>query len=201
MRMADADTETTEPEDAGSESDTGGENTELVAEVAAVDEALASDVKELHDRVAELESEVAERAEEVETMKSRLTRAKADFQNYKKRAKKREEAIKERAAEDLINRVLDVRDNLLRALEQDDDVDIRDGVEATLATFDRVLDAENVDTIEPQPGDEVDPARHEVVMRVSGEQPAGHIEEVYRPGYTLAGSVVRPAQVTVNEEE
>lgn len=199
--MANADAERTGSKDAGSETDTGGDETELIAEIAALDEALATDVQQLQDRVSKLESALDERRDELETVKSRLTRTKADFQNYKKRAKKREAEIKDRATEDLLVRLLDVRDNLLRALDQDDDVDIRDGVEATLSTFDRVLDGENVDTIEPTPGEPVDPTCHEVVMRVAGEQSDGCIEEVYRPGYTLAGSVIRPAQVTVSEEE
>lgn len=172
---------------------------ELVARVAAADEVLAAEVGNLIDRVDELETELAERVEEIEELESRLKRERADFKNYKKRAKEREDEIKERATEDLVERLLDVRDNLVRALEQEANADIRDGVEATLSTFDRILEDENVGGIEPSPGDEVDPERHEVVMRVDdGDQAAGTIEEVYRPGYTLAGKVVRPAQVAVS---
>jgi len=179
---------------------------ELVARVAAVDEAAAAEVAELEERVDDLaaeleerEAELESREEAVEELESKLTRARADFQNYKKRAKQREEEIRERATEDLVERLLDVRDNLVRAVEQDEDVEVRDGVEATLATFDRVLDGENVSAIEPDAGGDVDPQRHEVVHRTESDEPAGAIDRVYRPGYEMAGKVLRPAQVTVSE--
>lgn len=172
----------------------------LVAEIAAHDEALAGDVADLAVRAATLEAELADRTAAIEELESKLTRARADFQNYKKRVKARENKIRERATEDLVERLLDVRDNLVRAVEQGEDVDIRDGVEATLASFDRVLDDEAVSAIEPAPGESVDPDRHEVVLREEdGGQPAGTIERIYRPGYELAGAVLRPAQVTVSE--
>lgn len=198
--MADADADVDErTQDPGEGSGESDEIDDLVARVAAADEILAAEVDELKNRVEELETDLAERIEQIDELKSRLKRERADFKNYKKRAKERESEIRERATEDLVERLLDVRDNLVRALEQEADADIRDGVEATLSTFDRILEDENVGGIEPSPGDDVDPERHEVVMRVDdGDQPDGTIEEVYRPGYTLAGTVVRPAQVAVS---
>lgn len=150
-------------------------------------------------RVEELEAELAEREERIEELESRLKRTQADFQNYKKRAKKRQEQVEERATEDLVTRLLDVRDNLVRALEQDEGAEIRGGVEATLAEFDRVLDGEEVSEIAPEPGSEVDPQRQEVMMRVESEQPEDSIADVYTPGYEMAGKVLRPAQVTVSD--
>jgi len=200
------DTPTDETADGENPPESGDAPAELVARVAAVDEEAAAAVAELREEVADLEAELAEREAEleardeaVEELESKLTRARADFQNYKKRTKQREEEIRDRATEDLVERLLDVRDNLVRAVEQDEDVEVRDGVEATLATFDRVLDGENVSAIEPDVGGDVDPERHEVVHRTESDEPAGAIDQVYRPGYEMAGKVLRPAQVTVSE--
>jgi len=194
---AEEDGETPSDEEApGADSDAPDD---LVARVATVDEAAAAEVEALRERVDELEAELAAATETAEELESKLKRARADFQNYKKRAKEREEELRERATEDLVERLLDVRDNLVRALSQDDDIEVRDGVEATLSTFDRVLDAENVSAIEPAVGGEVDPERHEVVHRTDSDLPEGTIAEVYRPGYAMAGAVLRPAQVTVSE--
>jgi len=183
-----------------------GDEADLVARVAATDEELAAEVGELAEQVADLEddlsaaaAELEEKDDRIEALESTLKRTKADFQNYKKRTEKRKEQIKERATEDLIERLIDVRDNLVRALEQDANADIRDGVEATLSTFDRVLEDENVEAIHPEPGTEVDPQVHEVVMRVESDQPEGRVEDVYRPGYRMAGKVLQAAQVTVSE--
>lgn len=201
--MADADSETEDSIDQSTASDEKDPEDvdQLVANIASYDEVLAEEVNELREHLAELEAELDEVRSRADDLESRLKRTHADFQNYKKRSEKRQEQIRERATEDLLERILDVRDNLLRALEQDDNTDIRDGVDATLTTFDRILEDEGVTPINPQPGDEPDPEYHEVVMRVSGEQARGTIEEVYRPGYELGGVVLRPAQVAVCEEE
>ncbi|RDI70387.1 nucleotide exchange factor GrpE [Halopelagius longus] len=173
----------------------------LAARVAAYDEELAAEVESLQRRVSELESELDSSNEEVEDLSSRLKRTQADFQNYKKRAKKKQEQIRERATEDFVERVVKVRDNLIRALEQDEDADIRPGIESTLEEFDRILDSENVSTIDPEPGTDVDPTRHEVMMRVDSDQPEGTVADVYQPGYEMAEKVIREAQITVSTGE
>lgn len=183
----------------GRTTDTSESVDEFIARIAAHDETLAVEAAAIRDRIETLTAELEDREERIDELTSRLKRERADFKNYKKRVEEREDEIRERATENLVERLLDVRDNLVRALSQDDDVDVRDGVEATLSTFDRVLQDENVGAIEPAPGDEVDPERHEVVMRVDGDHPPGHIEDIYRPGYELAGKILRPAQVTVSE--
>ena len=161
----------------------------------------------LRERVTALESELTEREErveeledEVEDLTDRLRRTRADYENYKKRAERKRERVKERATEDLVERLLDVRDNLRRATEEDDpDAEsLLDGVEMTLREFDRVLDDEGVTEIAPAPGEAIDPQRHEVMMRADSEQPEDTVAEVYAPGYEMADEVVRPARVTVS---
>ncbi|WP_368407858.1 nucleotide exchange factor GrpE [Haloarchaeobius salinus] len=175
---------------------------DLGAEVAALVERafeLKDDTDDLRRRVDELEAEVDELEDEREDLKQRLVRKQADFKNYKERAKKKQDQIRERATEDLVERLLPVRDNLTRALEQEgEDADIREGVEATLRDFDRVLEEENVEEIVPAAGDDVDPQRHEVMVRVDSELPEGDIVDVYRPGYEMAEKVIQTAQVTVS---
>ncbi|RXK48335.1 nucleotide exchange factor GrpE [Halorientalis pallida] len=185
-------------DDASEDFEAGGDLLDRVA--SADDEQLANEIASLRMRVDSLESELETREEKAEELESKLARTKADFQNYKKRMKKRREDEKQRATEDLVERLLDVRDNLKRALEQDEGADIRDGIEATLRQFDEELRQENVTEIEPEPGQDVDPQRHEVLLRVESDQPAGTIAEVHRPGYEMADKVIRTAQVTVSEE-
>lgn len=174
----------------------------LIDAVEEHDESLAADVAALVEHVDELESEVDRLESDLETAEERLERTRADFRNYKERAKRRREEEKERATEDLVERLLEVRDNLGRALaEESESVEsLREGVELTRKQFDRVLEEENVERIEPDPGAEVDPNRHEVMMRVGSDQPGGTVTSVYRPGYTMAEQILRPAQVTVAEE-
>jgi molecular chaperone GrpE len=181
--------------EAGEEDETA---TDIASRVAEHDEELAEEVADLESELESARSDLEARDERIEELESALTRSKADFKNYKKRAKKREQEIRERATEDFVGRVVGVRDNLVRALEQDADADIRPGVESTLEEFDRVLEEENVTPIDPDAGESVDPTRHEVLMRVDDDRPEGTVVDVYRPGYEMAGSVLREAQVTVS---
>jgi molecular chaperone GrpE len=195
---ADATDATADPGAGGEATDAESAETEretdLAARVAAVDEELAAEVAELAARADDLDSEVAE-------LRSKLKRKQADFQNYKQRTKRKQEQIKDRATEDLVERLVPVRDNLLRALDQDEGADIRPGVESTLTELDRVLEDENVSVIEPDSGDAVDPHRHEVMLRVDADQPEGTVVDIYQPGYEMADKVLRPAQITVSTGE
>ena len=174
----------------GSDSEAEELDRSLIERVADHDEELA----------AEIEAERADYEERIDELESKLTRKQADFQNFKKRQQKKLEQQQARATESLVEELLPVRDNLARALEQDGDADIRDGVEGTLRELDRVLADEGVERIEPEPGEDPDPQRHEVMMRVESDRPAGTIDELYRPGYEMGEKVIRTAQVTVSQE-
>ena len=116
---------------------------------------------------------------------------------------RRQAEVEARATEGLVERLLAVRDDLSRAIEEDSaDVDsLLEGVRMTRNEFDRILDAEDVTRFEPDPGDAVDPASHEVLMRVESGQPEGTVADVYQPGYEMAGKVLQEAQVTVSDGE
>lgn len=185
---------------AGIDTDDVTVSDELVAELESMPtEQLARTLAVLRAEISNLETKLAETEERAEDLESRLARKQADFQNYKKRQKKRLQDEKERATEDFVERLLDVRDNLARALEQDEDADIRGGVESTLEQFDQQLERENVERIEPEIGGETDPRRHEVLATIASDQPEDTIAQVHRPGYLMGEKVLRPAQVAVSD--
>jgi molecular chaperone GrpE len=187
--------ETGEPE-ADEEPTTVDDRARALAERAADhDEALADDLAALAADVEALREEAARADELAATVK----RKQAEFENYKKRQEREREKLRERATEAFVERVVAVRDDLVRALAQDEDADLREGLEGTLDTFDEVLAEEGVEPIEPAPGDEVDPARHEVLMREASDHPEGSVVRCYRPGYEMGGTVVQTAQVTTSE--
>jgi len=198
---ADGDGQALDAEERTAEADAAEFVDEETADVDAIAERVAdADPEEIAEEIAALRERNDELELERDDLESRLKRKQAEFQNYKKRQEKRREQERARATEDLVTRLLEVRDNLKRALEQDDDADIREGVEATFRQLDETLASENVDPIEPDPGSEVDPQRHEVLLKVGSDQPAGTVDSVQRPGYEMAGKVLRAAQVTVAEE-
>ena len=166
---------------------------------AASSEHVAHTLAVLGEALGRVDAERADQADRADDLESRLRRKQADFQNYKKRQEKRMEEERERATEDLVERLLDVRDNLARALDTDEDADIRGGIDSTLSQFDRELDRVDVERIEPEPGDTVDPVRHEVLATVPSGESEDAIADVHRPGYEMGGKVLRPAQVTVSD--
>ncbi|QAU11843.1 nucleotide exchange factor GrpE [Halorubrum sp. BOL3-1] len=178
--------------------DAQGDEEALAAAVAEHDDALAREVAALEAELAETREALRERDEEVDELTSKLARVKADFSNYKQRAKRKQDEIRERASEALVERLAPVRNDLLRALDQDEGSDLRPGVESTLEKFDEVLADEGVESIEPEPGEAVDPARHQVMLRVDSDRPEGAIHEVYEPGYEMGDRVLSEAKVTVS---
>ncbi|GAB7090601.1 nucleotide exchange factor GrpE [Halorubrum luteum] len=170
----------------------------LVDRVADHDEGLAREVAELEAELEETQEALEDRRAEVDELTSKIARVRADFKNYKERAKRKQAEIRERASESLVERITPVRNDLLRALDQDDDSDIRPGVESTVEKFDEVLAEEGVEPIEPEPGEEVDPERHQVMLRVDSDRPQGTVDEVYEPGYEMGDRVIAEAQVTVS---
>lgn len=179
---------------------TGEPDEQLVETIEdAPAETLAQIINALRAQRSHVADALAEAHEEIDDLESRLARKQADFQNYKQRQKREQERIKAQATEDFVTRILDVRDNLARALEQDEDVDIRGGVESTLNQFDQQLDRENVSRIEPEPGEDVDPRAHEVLATIASAEPEDTIATVHRPGYEMGEKVLRPAQVAVSD--
>ncbi|MEA1930788.1 MAG: nucleotide exchange factor GrpE [Euryarchaeota archaeon] len=193
-----------EPTDADEDSEpdvaeTAGTET-VEAEADGADQADRS-VQELEARIEALEAELDEKDAEIDELTEKLQRSRADFQNYKKRMQDKQEEMQARAAEDLVSQFTKIRGNLVRALDQDADADIRPGIQSTLDEFDAILQEENVEIISPEPGDEVDPQRHEVMMRVDSDQPDGTVADVYQDGYEMAGKVLQAAQVTVSSDD
>jgi len=172
---------------------------ERVREAAGDD--LGDEVADLEARVEDLERDLDDAESEVADLTERLQAKQAEFKNYKQRAKRKQDEIRERASEQLVERITPVRNDLLRALDQEAGSDLRPGVESTLEKFDEVLAEEGVEPIAPDPGEEVDPARHQVMLRVESDQPDGTVHEVYEPGYEMGDRVVSEAKVTVSAGE
>ncbi|MFD1569204.1 nucleotide exchange factor GrpE [Halorubrum laminariae] len=183
------------------ESAVGDDKESLADAVAEHDEDLADAVAEVEDELAEARAELLEKDEEIDELTSKLARVRADFSNYKQRAKQKQEDIRERASESLVERITPVRNDLLRALDQEEGSDLRPGVESTVEKFDEVLADEGVEPIDPDPGADVDPERHQVMLRVESDQPEGTVHEVYEPGYEMGDRVVSEAKITVSADE
>lgn len=150
-------------------------------------------------RIAELEAEVAR-------LKDQALRALADAENTRRRAQRDIEDNSKYAVANFARDVLPVGDNLRRALDsipaearQSDErlENFAAGVELTERELLAVLERYGIRRVDPV-GQPFDHNLHQAMMQVeSAEHPAGTVVQVFQPGYTIHGRLLRPAMVTV----
>lgn len=143
--------------------------------------------------------------QEVSEGKERYLRLAADFENYRKRVSREKNDLLATATEGVVAELLPVVDNLERALAAaQGDANgaqgaegVRKGVELTLRLFRGVLGRFGVEKMSAA-GEPFDPHRHEALSQVeSADVAADTVGEVFEPGYTIRGRVIRPARVKV----
>jgi len=151
------------------------------------------------ERIATLEAEKAD-------VRDRMLRIAADFDNYKKRARKDQSDGEARAKESVLRDFLEIADNLERATtswkgDQDgkeaDAKSIRDGVELVLRQFRSKLERYQVKVIESV-GLPFDPRFHEAISQApSAEAKPGSVLHELQKGYLIGEKLLRPAMVVV----
>ena len=152
----------------------------------------------LEDRLAEAESELA-------ATRDRLLRSLADGENLRKRAQREREEAAKYAASSFAKDMLDVADNLHRALasapaESEWDELTRNllaGVAATERELQAALERHGIRRIDPK-GERFDHNYHQAMFEVDDTgQPSGTIVQVLQPGYVIHDRLLRPALVAV----
>lgn len=152
--------------------------------------------------VEELRSQVVHYKQEAEHNWQQFLHAAADLENYKKQAARQRDEAVQRTRQALLNVVLDVADDLERALEHQGSADQGAILEGIRMTHRRVMDLLQKHGVTPMKaaGKPFDPRYHEAVDVVShrdaGVDPETVVAEIQR-GYTLNGEVLRPAKVRV----
>ncbi len=154
---------------------------------------LTAQLKKLRE---ELKKVTAERQEYLEGWQ----RAKADYVNVKRRAEEERGELIRGAALGIVRSILPVLDSFDHALEAappGEDVWIA-GIKNTKTQLLKALEAEGVAGFDPI-GEQFDPARHEPVgtVAVSSPEEDNIVTKTYQKGYTLHGTLVRPARVAV----
>lgn len=127
-------------------------------------------------------------------------RARADLDNFRKRAQREKEDLLKFSNETILRELLPVIDNLERALQHadvDGEKGLLQGVELTLGQFAKVLEKFNVVAIDAV-GELFDPARHEAMGQIeSSEQPPNTVVQLLQKGYLLNDRLLRPAMVLI----
>ncbi|HZJ29400.1 MAG TPA: nucleotide exchange factor GrpE [Solirubrobacterales bacterium] len=169
---------------------------------------MAERTEEAGDAAEETPLQVAER-ERGEYLEL-AQRTKAEFDNYRRRMSGEVEAASERGRAELAKGLIEVIDNLERALaaievepeaaitgEAEVDGPIEQGVVLTYRDLCGTLSRAGVESYAPV-GEQFDPTWHEALQsRPEPEAAGGSVVEVLQRGYRLGERVLRPARVVV----
>ncbi len=168
----------------------------------ASDEAPETAAPASEEQVAELRKLAAGFKEQADRNWQQFLHAAADLENYKKQAARQREDAVQRTRQSLLAVVLDVVDDLERALEHSTTADPDQIVAGIRMSHRKIVDVLASLGVRPMKtkGQMFDPRYHEAVDVVShaerGVEPGTIVEEIRR-GYFMNGDVLRHARVRV----
>lgn len=152
-------------------------------------------------RVAELETQLKQARQEASDNWNKYLRERADVDNIRKRQERITADRVQQQKKALFNKLLEVVDNVERALAYQDTLD-KQQLQQTLRMFhwqmNEVMRSEGINAV-PTVGEPFNPYLHEAIEAVeNSDQPEGTIVEEARKGYTLGDETLRPARVKVS---
>jgi molecular chaperone GrpE len=158
---------------------------------------LESDIQEKSEDIEKKDEEIQNLEDKVEDYHSQLLRIHADFDNYKKRSEKEIKEYVKYANEGLILKIIDVYEDLERALNADKSHDLKEGVDMIHKKLRDILQGEGLCEIEAS-GEKFDPYKHEALMvEDSNDYDEGTVIEELCKGYTLDSKVIKYSKVKV----
>jgi molecular chaperone GrpE len=171
----------------------------------ASEAAAASQPNAERDGFAVVEALNAENA----ALKDRVLRTLAEMENLRRRTEREAADARTYAVTAFARDMLNVSDNLSRALESvpdsarsgADDVlkSLIDGVELTARDLGVALGRHGVKKLEPQ-GEKFDPNFHQAIFETPDETlPTGTVTKVVQSGWTIGDRVLRPAMVGISK--
>ena len=149
--------------------------------------------------IDELKARLEEEKENSAKMLDMAKRLQADFENYRKRTERESEEYRKYATKDLVSELINVADDLERALASVKEEDaLSTGVRAVRGNLMKILEAQGLKEI-PTEG-KFDPNMHEALMVSEGDED-DMVAEVYQKWYMMNGKVLRYAKVRVTKKK
>ena len=176
---------------------------ETEAEVT-VDKGELSEIDILREELATLQASLATIESELSDANDRHLRARADLDNYRRRAAQDADRARQAGLDSAVLPILSVFDDLGRALavaDEEDPAKIIPGVQSVMAGLERNLDSLGLRRI-GEIGEKFDPDLHEALTAVPTDdsEKKGTIAEVFQSGFVRDERLVRPARVLVFQE-
>jgi molecular chaperone GrpE len=140
------------------------------------------------------------RDQEIAELKDRVLRALADGENTRRRLERDKAEATQYAVTGFARDMLAVAENLRRAvasLPAEGFDNVRAGIEATERELIAIFGRQGINRIEISAGEPMDPNRHQAMIEVPSDQPAGSVVAELASGWTIRDRLLRPAMVSV----
>lgn len=176
--------------------DEENKNSQEMNQETPVADAEAGAVPGVEQKLADAEARLAE-------LQDSFLRAKAESENMRRRAQEDIAKAHKFAVESFAEAMVPVKDSLEMALkvETPSIESLKEGVEMTLKQLVSAFEKNRLLEVSPQPGDKLDPMKHQAISMVPSDQEANTIVSVLQKGYTIADRLLRPALVTVSQQK
>jgi molecular chaperone GrpE len=150
-----------------------------------------------------IESKLIETETRLAEVQDSFLRAKADVENFRRRAQEDIARAHKFAIENFAEAMVPVKDSLEMALKVEvlTVESLKEGVEMTLRQLSSAFEKNRLLEVAPQTGDKLDPMKHQAISMVPAEQDANTIVSVLQKGYMISDRLLRPALVTVAQEK
>lgn len=138
--------------------------------------------------------------QEIAELKDRVLRALADAENTRRRLERDKAEATQYAVTGFARDMLAVAENLRRAvasLPAEGFDNVRAGIEATERELIAIFGRQGIARIEITAGEPLDPNRHQAMIEVPSDQPAGSVVAELASGWTIRDRLLRPAMVSV----
>lgn len=166
-------------------------------EQTTIGEEIAGDAR----RIAELEAQLAQARQEAGENWNKYVRERAEMDNFRKRQERIALDRIAREKKTLIHKILEVMDNVERALVYQETMDkqaLQHTLRMLLWQLNEVLRGEGLTPV-PSLGETFNPYVHEAIEAVeNSDQPEGTIVEEVLKGYKIGDETLRPARVKVS---
>lgn len=150
-----------------------------------------------------LEEQLAASQQLVQELQDSFLRAKAEVENFRRRAQEDVTRAHKFAIESFAEALVPVKDSLEMALQVETPSieSLKEGVEMTLKQLSAAFEKNRLLEITPEQGDKLDPMKHQAISMVPADQEANTIVSTLQKGYLIADRLLRPALVTVAQEK
>ncbi len=165
--------------------------------------------EKMEKEISAQDTEIIRLNKEIETLKDLLQRRQADFENFRKRTIKMQEEYKKLAIKDFALDILNINDDLVRAIDASDVISEENSSDASSSLIEGVrlvsrrlteaLNKYGIEEIEAE-NRPFDPNFHEAVeIATDPDITADTVTKVYQKGFKLEEYIVRTAKVKVTK--